>query len=314
MFRRIAVLAAGAIAALALAAPAHAGVTGSVGTTDGMAGYFGNTLGTFYRSMIATWDLTPQAQNIGLTTSLASPQGALGFQLCDNGSGKAAEIGTTYNGGGTFSMDFALGQLPVNNSDPCVNNGILHNGGKVHPLLANLPVGDSVTGLIVEERHGVLFAAEDLSSGRSFSVWASCGGGWRFNGHRHWWLWNRCPHFGEPGAGVQQNLRIVGGAATNGLVDFTGVRVDVLPTSTPGTPLGALNDIRVDSSGTGLPAWLVGPATDPVHGPNGPLEVCLASLTTALQVPALTAGGPQYGPLLPGGDRFSVCAATPIGA
>ena len=315
MIKRIAALAAGAVltAGLALTATtAHAGVTGSTGTTDGMAGYTGTTLGVAYRSMIATWDLTPIARNIGTTTDLTRPQGALGEQLCSDGTGKAAELGTVYNGGGTFSVAFALGQLPVNNADPCRNNGILHNGGKLHPLLSGLAVGDSVTGLIIEERHGVLFAAEDLATGQSFETWQSCGGRWL--GHHHGWHWNGCPRYNEPGAGVIQNLTLLGGAATGDLVDFTGVAVSPLTTAVPAVNLGTLNDIRVDSSGTGFAPWLVGPASTPGLGPNAGIELCPASLTTALQVPVLTAGGPQYGPLLPGGDRFSVCVAPAVGA
>jgi hypothetical protein len=311
---RVLAAAAAVTAGLAVPAAAMAGVTGSAGTTDGMAGYTGTQLGTAYRSMTATWDLTPIAQNVGTTTSLASPQGAEGQQLCANGTGVAAEEGTVYNGGtpGTFSVAFAFGKLPVSTADPCRNNGILHNGGKLHPLLSNLPVGDTVTGLIIEERHSILFAAQDAMNGQSFETQVSCGGHWAGSRHHRHYVYAPCPRFNEPGAGVIQNLMLLGGPASFDLVDFTGVDVSTARTSTPGTPLGTLNDITVRSSGTGVAPWLVGPASSTVLGPNG--EGCVASLTTVLQTPNLTATGPQYGPLLPGGTQFSVCAAAPIGA
>ena len=302
-------LAAGGLA-LAATPFAYAGVTSSTSTTDGMAGYFGNALGVSYKSLEATWDLTPQAENIGTTTSLASPQGALGAQLCSNSTRGAAEIGTTYNGGGTFSVDYAAGHLPSNNSDPCVNNGILHNGGKLHPLLSAIPEGDSITALLQEEKHGVVFSAQDDKTGRSFSVWVSCGGHWA---GKHHYVYNSCEHYNEPGVGVQQNLTQVGGAATNDLVDFAGVKVDTSSTASPSTPLGNLNDITVDSSGTGNPNWLVGPANSITTGPNG--EACTASLSTTLQTPNIPAlPQPQYGPLTSGEQQFSICAATATGA
>lgn len=310
----VAVAAVGVTWGVAAAVPASAGVTGSTSTQDGMAGYFGNSLGTSYKSAIATFDLTPNAENIGTTTSLASPQGALGEQLCANGPGDAAEIGVTYNGSGTFSVDYALGKLPATpNADPCLN-GILHNGNRLHALLGSIAEGDSVTVLEQTGRYGVWFSAQDDKTGRSFETWASCGGYFTHDSHwHHWrWHWYGCPRWNEPGAGVQQNLTLLGGSAGGDLVDFTGVKVSTYETANPGTPLGSVNDITVTSSGTGNAPWLVGPADDTGHGPNG--EACTASLTTALQSPALTLAGSQYGPLTASGSQFSVCAATPIGA
>ena len=327
IYRKALALAGAVTLAGGLALTAGAAGASSTSTQDGMAGYFGNTLGTNYKSMIATFDLTPNAENIGTTTSLASPQGALGEQLCANGTGQAAELGVTYNGKvnnvGTFSVDYALGKLPTTpNADLCLN-GILHNGNKLHPLLGNIAEGDSVTVLEQTGHFGVWFSAQDDSTGRSFETWASCGGWWTHSANwRNWrWHWDGCPSWNEPGAGVQQNLTLLGGAATGDLVDFTGVKVDKKETASPGTALGAtsINDIAVDSSGTGNAPWLVGPAFDVTHGPNGINEVCGASLTTTLQSPNLTdpplpSVGNQYGPLLASGSQFSVCAAAPIGA
>jgi hypothetical protein len=290
---------------LALAAsPAHASVTGSTFTQDGMAGYFGNSLGTNYKSMISTFDLTSNAENIGVTSSLTNPQGALGQQLCANGSGNAAELGVVYNGlnannVGTFTVAYALGKLPsAPNQDSCLN-GILHNGNKLHSLLNNIPDGDTLTILEQTGKYGVWFSAQDNSTGRSFETWASCGGYWThtWNWHNWRWHWYGCPKWNEPGAGVQQNLTNLGGSATGDLVDFSAVSVDKHETASPGTPLGSLNDITVNSSGTGNAPWLVGPAKtsgSPGTGPNG--EAC-ANL---------------YGPLT--STQFSVCAATPTGA
>ena len=227
---------------IAMVAPsAFAGVTGSASTQDGMSGYFGNTLGTNYKSMISTFDLTPNAENIGTTTSLASPQGALGEQLCANGTGNAAEIGVVYNGldankTGHFTVAYALGKLPTTPDPDACLNGILHNGNKLHSLLNNVPEGDSLTILEQTGRYGVWFSAEDLSNGRSFETWASCGGYWTHSANWHnWrWHWDGCPRWNEPGAGMQQNLTLLGGAATGDLVDFTGVNVSTRETATPG--------------------------------------------------------------------------------
>lgn len=304
-------LACAAAAVTLAAAAASAGVTGTTSTQDGMAGYFGNQLGTTYKSMIGTFNLNTAQENIGTTTSLASPQGAVGEQLCANSGGsigEAAELGYTYNGltslggvkVGTFSVDYALGWLPKGpNDDPCLN-GILHNGNRLHALMSNVPVTDTVTLLMYTGRYGVWFAGQDNMTGRSFLDWASCGG--YFTHSRHWtnwrWHWYGCPRWNEPGAGVQQNLTLLGGQATSDLVDPSAVFVDTHETTAPATPLGSLNATEVDSSGTGNAPWLVGPAKSVTTGPNG--EGCT--------------GQSQFGPLTDGGSSFSICAATPIGA
>lgn len=292
---------AGAAATLPHAAKPMTVVTGP-GSTDGTSGYFSTKLGQKYTRIEAKFDLTPAMENIGITSSLTSPQGAVGAGVCDNASGKAAEEGVTYNGKdvagvATFSVDAALGALPANGGDPCVGNGILNNGSVLHPLLQFVPVGDSVTVLIQQTRNGVEFSAENDNTTQSFSKFIATRTCRRVRvgrrHHRHWRT--RCtgsrPYYNEALAGVMQNLTNLGGAASNDLVDFSGVNTN------EGT-LG-VNDAAesVTSSGTGNAPWLVGPAENITTGPNG--EAC-PNLNGALS------------PL--GGGDFSICVATPTGA
>ncbi len=359
-------IAAAAIAAAGLtlaggsaasAAPTPANVIGPVvGTTDGTAGITSTWLGHFYNSTEATFDLTSQAQNLGTTTSLTAPNGAQGIGLCNNGSGFAAETGALYTGS-AFEIAYALGGLKPNGADPCRNNGVLNTGAVLHPLLSNLAVGDSVTLLISQYAAGVVFSGQDNSTGQSFdqyvatTVWHAAvwhpghwvAGHWVGTpGHRTWikgfWIAGHLtpgyrtgihPYYNESLTGVMQNLRNLGGPATNDLVDFSGIFVD-------GVPLTLFNDQVVDSSGTGGSPWLAGVATSTTTGPNG--EACtlgsdakIASdalpagppqapwgyVAPAALTPSLTAGGPQNGPLTTparAGSAFSVCVSTATGA
>jgi len=331
MFRLRSLATAGvAAAALCLAVPltASAQTGGTFGTRTGQAGYFINALGTNYRSLVSTLDITPNAVDIGPGTN-----GAIGQRLCNNASGKTAGMGIQQNASqGTFSLLYTAGTLKANGGDPCIDNGIL-SGTVLHPLLTGLQVGQAVTIQEVIFRHDIVFAATEWggpSNGRSFSAELSCGAVkvWYWTGqahhrhHRFYWRALNCPTFNEPEVGVQQDLSLVGGPATNDLVDFAGVYTDTVPTWSPSIPFGAYATggmlanqgtlFALASSGTGTPPWLVGPARTGTTGPNG--EGCLASQAFA-GPPPLTAGGPQYGPLTDSTTAaFTICSATNIGA
>lgn len=323
MFRVKSLVAAGATAAaLCLAVPltASAAQVGTVGTTTGQAGYFINQLGQNYRSLVSTFDITPNAVDIGV-----GGNGAIGERLCNNGDGKTAGLGIQQNAvQGTFTLLYTTGTLKANGGDPCINNGIL-TGTVLHPLLTNLTVGQAVTVQEVVNRHDITFAATEWggpSNGRSFSTTVSCGSVkvWYWTGkghhrhHRYYWRALNCPTFNEPEVGVQQDLSLVGGPATNDLVDFAGVYIDTVPTWSPTIPFGGPNNFAMLSSGTGTGPWLVGPAASTTTGPNGGTETCHAS-QSFFGPPTLTAGGPQYGPLVNSAQAaFTICSATNIGA
>lgn len=277
-------------------------VTGP-GSTDGTSGYFSTELGQVYTTIEGTFDLLPAADNIGVTSSLADPQGAIGTGICNNGNGRAAEIGVIYNGKNntgtpTWSVVGAVGTLKANGADPCVGNGVLNDGFVLHPLLSSLTASAAgVTVLIKEDRNGVTFSARNNVTTQSFSQYVatrSCK--WVRVGRRHHKHWvERCtgyhPFYNEALAGVQQNLTNLGGPATSDLVDFTGV-------TTNNGVLGVSDAAEsVTSSGTGNAPWLVGPAESKTAGPNG--EAC-----TNAEGPLTTTDG---------GD-FSICVATPTGA
>jgi len=316
-------LAGGSVAS---AAPTPANVIGPVvGTTDGTAGIISTDLGHFYNRKELTFTITAAADNLGVTASLAKPNGAEGTGLCSNGEGQAAEEGVLNKGQdpsqppGTYNFEiaFALGALKPNGADPCVNNGVLNNGAPLHPMLSDLVVGDAVTLLIQQYQKGVLFWAENLTTGQSFeqevatqtctpAVWHPghwVPGHWVGSpGHRTWihgfWIAGHLtprsctgthPYYDESLDGVLQDLQGLGGPASNDLVDFSNDLVN-------GHPVGDFNDEIVDSSGTGNAPWLAGVADTTSTGPNG--EPC--------------ANG--EGTLLAGGSTFSVCVATPTGA
>jgi hypothetical protein len=281
-------------------------VTGP-GSTDGTSGYFSTELGQVYTTIEGTFNILPAADNIGVTSSLADPQGAIGTGICNNGNGRAAEIGIIYNGKNaagtpTWSVVGAIGTLKANGADRCVGNGVLNDGFVLHPLLANLtesPAG--VTVLIQEHANGVTFSARNNVTTQSFSQYVATRTcrevkvGRRH--HKHWV--EECtgyhPFYNEALAGVQQNLTNLGGPASSDLVDFSGVTTNL-------GYLGASDAAEsVTSSGTGNAPWLVGPAlTAGIPGGTGPNgEAC---------------SNPD-GPLtaLSTGD-FSICAATPTGA
>jgi len=295
-------------AGLALAVSMASAAVTPIGTTTGTSGYEETDLGVNYWQTGGTFTVNPDANSLGVTTNLANPNGAIGGGLCNNGSGQAAEIGVVETAVNSFEVVAAVGKLVNGNPDPCTHSVLNTATAPLHPLLTGLPVKTSITYLVQEYRTGIKFSGE-ANSGQSFDQWFSfekCTkhpGYW--TGGRHHRKWHKaydvCKDnrlfFNEALAGVMQSLQNLGGPATNDLTDFTGVRANGVAFGT--SPNVAL---PIASSATGNPPWLVGPASAPGKGPNGPSETCVGPTVLTTPVPLNSLGD------------FGICAATATGA
>jgi hypothetical protein len=298
------------------------------GTSDGMSGEYVTSLDHTYVQAGSTFDLTPTAQQIGVTSSLGAPKGAVGEQLCNQENGNAAEVGVILNPDLTFSAVYALGQLPANPGNPCIGGGILTNGAKVHNLLTHLQAGDNISVFVHEYAGGIRFSARDNSTGDSFQQWVSFTTCRRVPGHQvkgHWagpkghrfWVrghWVKAqtvcakhhPFYDGVGFGAMQGGNLAGGDPSLNLVNFEGTQVqrsgDHHPfTLHPGYP----GLIVVDSGVNARAPWLVGVA----GGGSGADNLQCGPQSTV----APSAGGLLTYQSHPVAGAFSICVAPAIG-
>lgn len=312
----VAALAAlGAVFGLALSM-ASASTGTQVGTTDGDAGYIATGLGVVYHQSQVSFVITNAMKAIGDTVTLSSPKGAVGTGLCNNGNGLASEVGLLYNGS-AFSTADAVGRLPGDGADDCVNNGILTNGSVVHPDLTGLTVGTSLTVETVEFARGEGFYVSDNTTGQAFSSYVSFAskvwvpGRWtdcRDGRHGRVCTWKRGhyktvyahPYYNEALFGAMADPTLLGGGTPADLVDFSGVQANYA------NPDQVNTFVRpVYSSGDGSSPYLIGPDNDPAAG--SPAFNCA---TPAEATPSLV------DPLASGGfaGAFSICSDAGVGA
>lgn len=153
-----AVLAGGLALGAAAAPAAHAdppGV-GVVQNTQGESGYYANDNGmTRFRDVQA--DTTVVNQIKFLNGATAGTQGALGVELCDPNSGRAAQLGVWWNPGlSKFQVVYDTGVL-LPNGDPCIMSGLI--SATPQQLLSTFTInpGDHLHFEIFWQPHGFHF-------------------------------------------------------------------------------------------------------------------------------------------------------------
>jgi len=334
------VAAAGASLALAVAGAGTAFAAGPVfGVSDGMSGESVTHLDGNYFEAGVQVNLGSAFLNIGNSTDnggTITAKGGVGERLCNQSSGRVADIGSVTTDGKTQTIAFQYGNLPTPGptGNPCRGDGIIATGIKLHPLLNNLPVSDPVLFFEHVYKNGMRFSAEDVANGDAFQQWVSfttchivpgheVKGHWVGSSHHRVWIpghWvkqqNVCttsrPWFDSAEFGAIDGTALASG---DPLADFTGAYVagsnHIHTQVQPGYP--GLN--YVNSGANGNPPWLVAVAGTSENSTNGPATPLAPDAVECNPNPPAntTLVDPTYSQKpSPGGD-FSLCVASPVG-
>ena len=214
----IGLVAAGGLAlGLTLSGFAGASVSRTVDyTTNGVAG--AKTFGGQVTGVSDSIYIRAADANLPLTTLSALPgtaaPAAVGDQICNNNTSRAAQLGYVRTGPTTYTVAYAVGTLPSGpNVDPC-ENGILTAGPDpiVATALVNVPSGVTLNFSIRESgRHNrnLTFSAQTASG---TSVWSRFLPGAGF-------------YATEAGAGIQGNNAGLGGTPSVEMLAARGLTV-----------------------------------------------------------------------------------------
>jgi len=197
-------------------------VTSSAATggscTDAMAGWYTDNFADLFTQVNGTFTLNAEAEGIGVSevsgvngyTGDTDINGAIGLQLCNESNGKADQLGAVYLGGGKFAVGYLTGLLTGLDNNPCVGGGVL--GGAMasttFKYLGLVPAGTTIEGQIRQDGPGVLFTAENATTGLANYTYYDPSG----------WV-----NPNEAGAGLQTDTSTLSAPAVNDLTDFTDV-------------------------------------------------------------------------------------------
>lgn len=212
----IGLVAAGGLAlGLTLSGFAGASVSRTVDyTTNGVAG--AKTFGGQVTGVSDSIYIRAADANLPLTTNLpnSAAPAAVGDQICNNNTSRAAQLGYVRTGPTTYTVAYAVGTMPPGtNVDPC-ENGILTAGPDpiVATALVNVPSGVTLNFSIKESgRHNrnLTFSAQTASG---TSVWSRFLPGAGF-------------YATEAGAGIQGNISPLGGTPSVEMLAARGLTV-----------------------------------------------------------------------------------------
>ena len=159
--------------------------------SQGVAGYYGaDDFHTHYRYVQTIVTATPQLVNLNGNYS-ANHQGAVGVELCDPTTGKAAQmsLGFTKTLVGTpqYVLRWGVGSFGPSNSftsDPCIQTGFVHAFPFKSGVFTGINPGDQILLAIFYSNsgyhhHQISFGACDITQGICRPVWS--GSVWSLN-------------------------------------------------------------------------------------------------------------------------------------
>ncbi len=230
---------------------------GNPDCTLSMAGWAANSFADLFTQVDGTFSLNAEAEGIGVSqvsgvagyTGTTHIDGAIGIQLCNESDGDAAQLGAVYVGdvGGTpsFAVGFLTGTLTGLTINPCWGGGVFQtaSANTTFTHIGLVPAGTLIEAQIAEDGGGVLFTAENLTTGlANYSYWDKA-----------------APWFdpNEAAGGVQTDTTGLSAPAVNDLTDFS----DVYAVDANGVQagFGYWNAIQVDGSQDGMAPALLEP-------------------------------------------------------